>query len=106
MSECAHEQFAANVQVTRVQDGAQEPIGAFVAEITVECAACKLPFRWIGPDMGMSYDHPMVNVNRRSLLAPMEPDTAEAIHRIAGARGYMIKLGRGVKLPRPQGGVS
>ncbi len=92
---CQHENFAADVKVNRITRGEGGPVGAFMADITVRCVDCNLPFRWIGVAAGMSYDRPMVGIDNRELRAPLEPDTAEAIARLEGARGFSVNLVKG-----------
>lgn len=83
MNDCAHMNFAADVKVARVEEKEGGPIIAFMADITVKCSDCGLPFRWVGPyDLGMSYDKPMLGVDRQELRAPIEPDVLESIERM------------------------
>jgi hypothetical protein len=79
LGSCKHMNFDAEVLVNRIED-----TGAFVADIRVKCSDCQLPFRWIGPEMGLDYRKPMVSVDRRELRAPIEPDVAESIARLDG----------------------
>lgn len=67
--ECTHEDFQANVAVGRILD-----VGKFVADITVKCAECGEPFRFVGVPAGLSYEQPMVSIDGLELHAPIEPE--------------------------------
>ena len=49
MGKCAHMNFAANVAVNRLED-----IGQFNADVTIKCAECGMPFRFLGLPLGMN----------------------------------------------------
>lgn len=66
---CAHPVFKAVVVVNRLVD-----TGRFSADVTIECAACAKPFRFMGVDSGYSFDKPMVSVDGLELRAPIEPE--------------------------------
>lgn len=55
---CRHEQFAAAVAVNRFED-----TGRFSAEIRVVCVQCREPFRAIGVQPGIAWDHPTCNID-------------------------------------------
>lgn len=73
---CLHLDFEAIVAVNRIADDGQEPT-AYVADITVCCAACREPFRWTGLCAGLSYNHPMVSVDETELRAPLRPASSD-----------------------------
>lgn len=85
---CEHMQFNANVVVNRIEDR-----GLFVADVTIECAECKLPFQFVGVEPGMSYTVPRTSIDRRELRAPIAIDTAEAIVRAAGTPSFLVRMG-------------
>lgn len=79
--DCEHESFAASVAVQRLTDEAGR-VRNFVAEITVRCAACDLPFHFVGPDAGFSFTRPTVNVGATTLSAPICPGEGPIPDRI------------------------
>lgn len=91
-SSCEHLNFAASVEVARITKVDGGPAVEFMADITVHCAECHLPFRWRGLPMGMSYDKPMVSIDGYELRAPLEPDVSESIARLERLepRGFTI----------------
>lgn len=78
---CAHENFSADVKVMRIGDG-NDVIRNFVAEISVRCADCDLPFHFVGPDAGFSFKRPTVNVGATTLHAPVSPGVAQVPGRL------------------------
>jgi hypothetical protein len=78
---CKHETFGAEVAVARIADDGGE-IRHFVAEVTVRCSACGLPFHFVGPPAGLSFSHPTVNVGATTLHAPIAPGVAELSARL------------------------
>jgi hypothetical protein len=77
---CAHERFSADVKVARIGDG--DPIRNFVAEVSVRCDDCGLPFHFVGPDSGFSFRRPTVNVGATTLHAPTAPGEGPMPERI------------------------
>lgn len=69
---CEHKQFHAHVGVARLEDS-----GRFMAEITIHCAECELPFEFRGLPLGMHMDG-----------AAMSPDALEARIAIAPQGKY------------------
>lgn len=76
---CEHKDFRALVKVNRLED-----TGRFSADITVWCAACAEPFRFLGVKAGSSPYEPMVSIDGLELRAPLEPQGTPQIQR--GAR--------------------
>lgn len=70
--DCSHEDFAANVDVHRLCDDAGR-VRTFLAEVSVRCAQCGLPFHFVGPNCGLSFTKPSVNVGATTLHAPISP---------------------------------
>jgi hypothetical protein len=66
---CKHEAFAANVAVNRLED-----TGKFMADVTVKCTQCGMPFRFLGLRPGLSMSG-----------AAVSPDGTEARMAIAPA---------------------
>ncbi len=59
----------------------------FTTEITIKCANCGLPFRFVGVDPGSSPDGPRVNISGVELRCPIEPE--EEIRLFSGATYVM-----------------
>lgn len=70
---CEHHDFAANVEVGRIQDGEGGPVVKYMADVRIVCADCGTPFRFIGLPSGVDYKSPMVSVNGEELRAPIAP---------------------------------
>jgi len=66
---CPHEDFAAVVEVNRLTKVEGGPVTGYSAEITVRCADCDEPFRWIGCPAGLSPRQPMVSPDEATLRA-------------------------------------
>jgi hypothetical protein len=75
---CQHEDFAARVEVHRLTDDAGN-VRNFVAEVTVRCVACDLPFHFVGPEAGYSFARPTVNIGATTLHAPIAPGESTVI---------------------------
>jgi hypothetical protein len=50
---CPHMNFAATINVGRLTDGDHGPVTSFLADITVNCADCGLPFSFQGLPYGL-----------------------------------------------------
>lgn len=55
---CKHENFRANVRVARLED-----TGRFIAEITVNCDQCGIPFQFMGLEPGIDTDGARVSID-------------------------------------------
>jgi hypothetical protein len=55
---CEHKEFKACVAVARLED-----VGRFMAEITVHCAECGLPFQFLGLEPGIDTDGARVSLD-------------------------------------------
>jgi hypothetical protein len=71
---CPHREFRAAVAIQRVED-----TGRFIAEITVTCAECALPFRFLGAPAGIAWDRPTASIDGTTLNAPIEPETVKRL---------------------------
>jgi hypothetical protein len=80
MNECAHEEFDASVEVQRLTDGGA--VRNFLADITVRCARCGVPFHFVGLECGLSFKHPMASVGSTTLHAPIAPGEGSPPDRI------------------------
>jgi hypothetical protein len=84
-SQCQHQNFEALVRVNRLVDS-----GRFSADISIRCAECREPFRFLGADAGLSPYQPMASVDGLELRAPIEPQGTPKI--ASGARFEMAPL--------------
>lgn len=55
---CKHEHFKAHVAVARIEDK-----GRFMADVTVRCAQCNLPFQFLGLEAGLDMNGARVSVD-------------------------------------------
>lgn len=58
MSNCKHMNFKALVKVARLED-----VGKFMAEVTVQCADCDLPFQFLGLEPGLKLNGATVSLD-------------------------------------------
>lgn len=72
---CEHKNFRANVSVGRLTQTDDGPVTGYCADVTVSCAECGLPFRFIGLAAGNHHSEPRVSVDGVELRAPIEPAT-------------------------------
>jgi hypothetical protein len=70
---CEHAKFHAQVNVTRLTDGDGGRVTGYTSEITIKCADCGLPFRFLGLPFGSHYAEPRLSVDSLTLRAPLEP---------------------------------
>jgi hypothetical protein len=82
---CEHKDFNARVSVNRLED-----TGRFSADIRIQCAACKEPFRFLGVEAGSSPFEPKVSIDGLELRAPIEPQGTPKI--ASGAQFVMPPL--------------
>jgi hypothetical protein len=69
VSDCAHENFAAEVGVHRFED-----TGKFMADVRIRCVACGEAMRFLGLPAGVNFDRPTVSIDETELHAPIEPE--------------------------------
>jgi hypothetical protein len=85
VSTCEHKTFDAKVAVARIED-----IGRFVAEVTIRCVDCGVPFQFMGMQPGFNYHGPTVRLDGLQADLPICPQGAlpspfQKLH------GYTIK---------------
>ena len=68
---CNHPDFDAHFSIARLLD-----IDAYQMDITVKCAACGMPFKFLGVPGGWSSKKPMTSITGMELSAPIAPVTA------------------------------
>lgn len=91
MAICDHLNFAANVRVGRLTQCEGGPVTGYVADATITCAECGLPFRFIGLPAGNHFAEPRVSIDGTELRAPIEPASHE---RFAPTASYTFPTGR------------
>lgn len=72
MTDCQHMDFKALVTVSRLED-----IGQFMADVTIECSECGLPFEFLGMEPGSSFTHPRVSIDGAEARMPIAPRGAQ-----------------------------
>lgn len=65
---CKHMQFDSKVMINRLED-----TGRFVAEVTITCVECKLPFRFMGLPIGLDLNGATVNHDSTEARLSMLP---------------------------------
>jgi hypothetical protein len=83
---CSHEEFHANVEVSRLIDS-----GRFSASVTIKCAQCGTPMRFIGLPAGLDLNGATTNPDAtegRFAIAPK----GEVVSMLDGApMGFSIR---------------
>lgn len=87
---CPHKDFVANVAVNRLCSVEGGPIDAYSADITIQCADCGEPFRWIGVAAGLMPSQPMCSVDETELHAPLRPASSDPDFGM-GIPGFAIR---------------
>lgn len=70
---CQHENFAVNVEVTRMEDKE-----LFAADVTIKCADCQQPFKFLGLPCGLDLQGATTSVDQteaRLAIAPYDEKT-------------------------------
>ena len=86
---CQHEKFRCNANIGRLSKEEGGPITGYTADITVTCAQCDKPFRFVGLPAGSHPSEPRVSVDGIELRAPLEPADHE---RFIPAASYTMPL--------------
>ena len=68
---CKHMNFSAQVNVARLED-----IGRFLAEITVKCSECGLPFQFHGLEPGLDLGGARVSIDGLEANIAISPQGA------------------------------
>lgn len=94
---CVHERFLADVNVHRIKQAEAGPVTNFTADVKIQCAACGLPFEFLGVGMGSSPVEPLTSPDRLELRAPIVPQGAQVNPNLIGFRVHTRgTLGGGV----------
>lgn len=70
---CPHFNFKADVRVGRLTEADEITIKAYTADVTIACADCGQPFRFLCSVAGSRPDQPTVSADALELRAPLEP---------------------------------
>lgn len=49
MSDCTHENFTANVEISRIHNGDEGPMASLAIDVRAECSDCRKSVRFEGP---------------------------------------------------------
>ena len=69
---CDHKNFKANVAINRLEDS-----GRFMADVTVRCAECDLPFEFMGLEPGLNLNGAAVSIDGLELHIAISPRGAQ-----------------------------
>ena len=72
-TKCPHTNFQSTANVGRLTDGDDGPVTGYKVNFHIECADCKLPFRFMGLPFGSHYAEPRLSADSLELRAPIEP---------------------------------
>lgn len=86
---CAHEDFAATVEVNRITSSEGGPVVGYSADIKVSCVGCGEPFRWTGLKAGLSPRTPMCSLDETELRAPLRPASSDPDYGL-GIPGFAV----------------
>lgn len=83
MPKCEHMHFVAEVNVGRLTDE-QGVVTHYTTDIKIMCAACKIPFEFVGLPLGHSPYRPTVSMDGLTLAAPITPQGTEVPKGLPG----------------------
>lgn len=69
---CEHRDFKAMVAVNRLEDS-----GRFMADVTVTCSECDLPFEFLGLEPGLKMNGAAVSIDGTELRIAISPRGAQ-----------------------------
>ena len=81
---CDHTNFHSNVEINRLEDTKQ-----FVANITIECRDCHLPFQFLGLPLGLNLGGAAMSVDGQEAqlaIAPVGSVPSPFENRVQGFR--------------------
>lgn len=82
---CPHQSFECVCNVGRIED-----IGRFMVDVTIKCADCGTPFKFLGLPLGMDYNSACVSVDGTEARLAIAPK-GEAVPPIHGVEGFSIR---------------
>jgi hypothetical protein len=88
---CEHKNFAADVDVNRLEKGEGGPVYRFQADVRIKCVDCGTPFRFIGLPAGLDLNGASVSANGEEGRFAIAPK-GEVLSVIEGAPvGFTVR---------------
>lgn len=86
--DCPHDNFKAHVKVNHITD-----TGKYVADVTITCDRCNLPFQFLGLPPGISFKNPTVSLDGLEAQLPIAPKgtASSPLDDIAASSGAVRK---------------
>lgn len=88
---CDHQDFAANVDVARINHDPDPTIVAFAAEVKIECARCGERFRFIGMRAGLLATEPACSIDEFEARLPIRPASSDPDFGL-GIPGFAVQV--------------
>jgi hypothetical protein len=82
---CEHGQWEANVEVKHLSDADR-----WMAELTIKCAACGVPMRFIGLPGGLDLNGASVSLDATEARLAVAPK-GEVVPAIEGPQGFSVR---------------
>lgn len=89
---CAHEDFAARVEVNRITTN--DVVVGYSAELTIRCARCDEAFRFIGMPAGLMPDRPACSPDETEARLPIRPASMDDDFGM-GLPGFAVRYHEG-----------
>ena len=70
---CGHTSFHATVNVNRLKPEDKSDVDHYMAEVTIHCTQCGVPFEFVGLPAGVIMDGAAVSADRAQLRAAIVP---------------------------------
>ncbi len=89
MKKCEHKEFIGNFNIARLEDSK-----GFMAEMTVKCAECDEPFKFLGLPLGLNMHGAAVDptlTEARIAIAPLSESEKKRYKVMQGVSGFNIK---------------
>lgn len=86
---CKHEEFLADVDVNRLQEGEGGPVKHFCADIRIKCVQCGVPLRFLGLPLGLDLNGAAVSVDGTEARLACAPK-GETVPPVKGVEGFSI----------------
>lgn len=77
---CKHEKFNAKVSVNRLNREEGQTVDHYMADVSIQCVECGVPFEFIGLRTGVIMDGAATNVDRTELRAAITPQFRFPFH--------------------------
>lgn len=86
MNGCKHPEFETAVSVARLEDS-----GRFMADVSVRCVACQMPFRFIGLPAGLDLNGAAVSADGTEARLAIAPRGEVLTVLDEGVTGFTIR---------------